>query len=117
VAIALQIQGRAAAEAQEAAAVALAEVGLADRAPHRARELSGGEQQRVALARALVKRPRLLLADEPTGQLDTATARQVLALVRAAADSGVTVLIASHDEALTGIADRVLQIQDGTLVR
>jgi len=69
----------------------------------------------VALARAMVERPRLLLADEPTGQLDTATARQVLALVRAAADSGVTVLIASHDEALTRIAERVLQIQDGTL--
>src|SRR5215469_5690648 len=116
VSLALRIQGRTAAEAQKAAAVALAEVGLASRARHRARELSGGEQQRVALARAMVKRPRLLLADEPTGQLDTATARQVLALVRAAADAGLTVLIASHDEALTETADRVLQIQDGTLV-
>jgi putative ABC transport system ATP-binding protein len=116
VALALRIQGRAATEAQEAAEVALAEVGLAARARHRAHELSGGEQQRVALARALVKRPQLLLADEPTGQLDTATARQVLVLIRAAADSGVTVLVASHDEALTEIADRVLQIQDGTLV-
>lgn len=116
VALALRIQGRAAPEAQQAAETALAEVGLAARARHRAHELSGGEQQRVALARAMVKRPPLLLADEPTGQLDTATARQVLALVRAAADSGITVLIASHDEALTEIADRVLQIQDGTLV-
>ena len=117
VALALRIQGCAAPEAQRAAEVALAEVGLSARARHRAHELSGGEQQRVALARAMVKRPGLLLADEPTGQLDTATARQVLALVRAAADSGVTVLIASHDEALTEIADRVLQIQDGTLPR
>jgi len=116
VSLALRIQGRAAPEIQEAAELALAEVGLAARARHRAHELSGGEQQRVALARAMVKRPRLLLADEPTAQLDTTTARQVLALVRAAADSGVTVLIASHDEALTEIADRVLQLQDGTLV-
>ncbi len=115
VALALRIQGCAAPEAQQAAQVALAEVGLAARARHRPHELSGGEQQRVALARAMVKRPRLLLADEPTGQLDTATARQVLALVRAAADAGITVLIVSHDEALAEIADRVLQIQDGTL--
>jgi len=115
VALALRIQERPEAEAQAAAELALAEVGLAARARHRAHELSGGEQQRVALARALVKRPRLLVADEPTGQLDTATARQVLTVVRAAADSGITVLIASHDEALTVVADRVLQIQDGTL--
>src|SRR5215472_13235395 len=116
VSLALRIQERPEAEAQAAAELALAEVGLAARARHRAHELSGGEQQRVALARALVKRPRLLVADEPTGQLDTATARQVLTVVRAAADSGITVLIASHDEALTEVADRVLQIQDGTLV-
>ena len=116
VALALRIQGCSAPEAQLAAEVALAEVGLAARARHRAHELSGGEQQRVALARAMVKRPRLLLADEPTGQLDTSTARQVLALVRAAADAGLTVLMASHDEALTEVADRVLQIRDGTLV-
>lgn len=115
VAMALRIQGRPAPQALEAAEVALADVGLASRAQHRAHELSGGEQQRVALARALVKRPRLLIADEATGQLDTATARQVLAVVRAAADSGVTVLVAGHDATLHQIADRVLHIQDGTL--
>ncbi len=116
VALALQIQSWDAAAAHQAGEVALEEVGLAARAQHRAHELSGGEQQRVALARALVKRPRLLLADEPTGQLDTATARQVLGLIRGAAGSGVTVLIASHDDALIGLADRVLQIQDGSLL-
>jgi putative ABC transport system ATP-binding protein len=116
VALALQIQEWDAAAAHQAAEVALAEVGLAARAQHRAHELSGGEQQRVALARALVKRPRLLLADEPTGQLDTATARQVLGLIRGAAGAGITVLIASHDDALIELADRVLRIQDGSLL-
>jgi len=115
VALSLLIQGHMTRDVRKAAEMALAEVGLAARANHRAHELSGGEQQRAALARALVRRPRLLLADEPTAQLDTATARQVLALVRAAADSGITVLIASHDEAMTEVADRVLHIQDGTL--
>jgi len=115
VALSLLIQGHMTRDVRKAAEMALAEVGLAARANHRAHELSGGEQQRAALARALVRRPRLLLADEPTAQLDTATARQVLAVVRAAADSGITVLIASHDEGMTEVADRVLHIQDGTL--
>jgi putative ABC transport system ATP-binding protein len=115
VALGLRIQGRTEAEALESAAGALDRVGLAARARHRAHELSGGEQQRVALARALVKRPRLLLADEPTGQLDTRTARQVMDLVREAAGSGTTVLVASHDAALAEVADRALRIADGEL--
>ncbi len=98
-----------------AAASALEAVGLAERASHRAYELSGGEQQRVALARALAKRPRLLLADEPTGQLDTETAHAVMGHVRAAADVGTTVIVASHDAALASFADRVLVMQDGRL--
>ena len=116
VALALRIQGQPVAVALEAAVAVLADLGLASRTQHRAHELSGGEQQRVALARALVKRPRLLLADEATGQLDTATARQVLATIRAAANSGVTVLAASHDPALIEIADRVLRLEDGKLM-
>jgi putative ABC transport system ATP-binding protein len=116
VALALRIQGQAESAALAAAAEALEQVGLEARSRHRAHELSGGEQQRVALARALVKRPPLLLADEPTGQLDTQTAREVLGLIRAAAGSGLTVVVASHDQALADLADRVLHIEDGTLV-
>ena len=115
VALALRIQGLSEVRAQEMALVALEEVGLADRASHRAYELSGGEHQRAALARAIVKRPRLLLADEPTGQLDSETSQEVVALLREAAGSGITVLLATHDAALADAADRVLRMEDGRL--
>jgi putative ABC transport system ATP-binding protein len=113
VALALRIQGRSVVEAQQAARAALATVGLMDRAHHRGYELSGGEQLRVALARALVKNPDLLLADEPTGQLDSETARSVMGLLRTVAQDGATILVATHDEAFAEIADRVLTIEDG----
>ena len=115
VALGLRIQGEPEARCRDRAMAALEAVGLEARARHLAVELSGGEQQRVALARALVKRPRLLLADEPTGQLDTQTARQVIALAREAAGSGITVLVATHDEALAEVADRVVRLQDGAI--
>jgi putative ABC transport system ATP-binding protein len=115
VALALRIQGFPEAEAQQKAVAALDAVGLAERAAHRAYELSGGEQQRAALARALVKQPRLLLADEPTGQLDSETALEVVNLLREAAASGITVLLATHDAALADAADRVLRMEDGRL--
>jgi putative ABC transport system ATP-binding protein len=116
VALALRIQGRPDGECLAPALAALAAVGLAERADHRAFELSGGEQQRVALARALVKQPRLLLADEPTGQLDTETGAEVAALLRAAAAGGTAVILASHDPSLAALADRVVRIEDGRLV-
>ncbi len=101
--------------AREARARELLErVGLADRADARPAELSGGEQQRVALCAALVHRPRLLLADEPTGELDAATAEGVYALIRRLArEQGTTVLIVSHDIGSAEIADRVVQVRDG----
>jgi putative ABC transport system ATP-binding protein len=113
VALALRIQGRSVAEGTAAARAALAVVGLGDRAHHRGYELSGGEQLRVALARALVKNPSLLLADEPTGQLDSETAQSVMGLLRAVAEEGGTILVATHDEAFGDIADRILTIEDG----
>jgi putative ABC transport system ATP-binding protein len=113
VALALRIQGRSVAEAGVSARAALKVVGLEDRARHRGYELSGGEQQRVALARALVKNPRLLLADEPTGQLDSETAQSVMALLRLLSEEGMTILLATHDTAFADIADRVLTIEDG----
>ena len=92
-------------------------VGLADRARHRPHELSGGEQPRVAIARALDNRPDLLLADEPTGQLDTATGRSVMTLLRAIVRSeGLTAVIATHDPLLIDLADRSVELRDGRIV-
>ncbi len=96
---------------------ALKRVGLAPRAHHRGLELSGGEQQRVALARALVHSPRFIVADEPTGNLDSMTGRTIAALLRETAhDGGIGLLVATHDATIVEAADRVLQISDGRIV-
>ena len=95
----------------------LERVGLAQRARHRPHELSGGEQQRVAIARALANRPRLLLADEPTGQLDSETGRAIMHVLRdVVRGEGVTAVIATHDPLMLDVADRVVQLRDGRLV-
>ena len=92
-------------------------VGLADRARHRPHELSGGEQQRVAIARALANRPKLLLADEPTGQLDSHTGHDVMALIRSIVkQEGTTAIVATHDAGLIDLADRVIELRDGRVV-
>jgi ABC-type lipoprotein export system ATPase subunit len=91
------------------------ELGLAHLGRSRPHELSGGEQQRFALARALVNDPNLILADEPTGNLDTEAGAQVLALLRALATEGRAVLLVTHDHAATASADRVLNLKDGRL--
>jgi putative ABC transport system ATP-binding protein len=92
-------------------------VGLADRAHHRPHELSGGEQQRVAIARALANRPDLLLADEPTGQLDSQTGHAIMSLLRVLVRSeGVTAVVATHDPAMIDVADRVIELRDGRIV-
>lgn len=91
-------------------------VGLGARAGHRPYELSGGEQQRVAIARALANRPKLLLADEPTGQLDSHTGHAIMGLLRTVVRTeGVTAVVATHDPALLDLADRVMHIHDGEL--
>ena len=91
-------------------------VHLGERANHRPHELSGGEQQRVAIARALANRPKLLLADEPTGQLDSTTGHAIMATLRTVVRAeGVTAVVATHDPALLDLADRVLEIQDGRI--
>ena len=93
----------------------LARVGLEGRAAHRPSELSGGEQQRVALARALVVRPAVVLADEPTGNLDSINGREILSLLREAADDGQSVALVTHDTRAGVHADRVVQLADGQL--
>jgi putative ABC transport system ATP-binding protein len=112
----LTLLGHSEKESAERAGDLLRAVGLDSRAHHRAYELSGGEQHRVALARALAKSPLLLLADEPTAQLDSETAREITTLIRSATDSGTAVLFATHDRAVTEFADRVVTIADGRLI-
>ena len=92
----------------------LEELGLADRIHHRGSELSGGEQQRAAVARALINDPELILADEPTGNLDSATGEKLLALFRKLSGDH-TIIMITHNEALTGYADKVLHLADGVL--
>ena len=95
----------------------LERVGLGERAHHRGLELSGGEQQRVALARALVHQPRFIVADEPTGNLDSMTGREITNLLREIAhQTQIGLLVATHDAAVVAAADRVLNIQDGRIV-
>jgi putative ABC transport system ATP-binding protein len=93
-------------------------VGLSDRRSHRPSELSGGQQQRVAIARSLIERPTVLFADEPTGNLDSASSAEVLALLRDSVDSyGQTTLMVTHDATAAAIADRILFLADGQIVK
>ena len=104
-------------EREQRVTEALAWVGLSDRAHHRPYELSGGEQQRVAIARALAQDPQLVLADEPTGQLDTRTGRRILDLLRRRVEErGVTLLIVTHDPQVMAEADIVHELRDGRLI-
>jgi putative ABC transport system ATP-binding protein len=92
-------------------------VGLSAHAAHRPGELSGGQQQRVSIARALAARPRLLIADEPTGQLDHDTGQQIIRLLRAVVRAeGLTAIVATHDPALAAQADTTITIEDGHLI-
>jgi putative ABC transport system ATP-binding protein len=118
VGIPLRIAGTPSRVREERVATMLAIVGLAEHAAHRPGELSGGQQQRVAIARALAGRPQLLIADEPTSQLDLETGRQIMRLLLTVVHSeGITALVATHDEALIDLADEVIRLEDGRVAR
>ncbi len=102
---------------RERVAAALEAVGLTDRAHHRPSELSGGQRQRVAIARATIQHPRVLLADEPTGNLDRASGEQVLGLLDRLNAEGLTLITVTHDTMVARHADRVLLLEDGRIVR
>ncbi|MFD4397605.1 ABC transporter ATP-binding protein [Kitasatospora sp. NPDC058397] len=117
VGVPMRLRKVSAAEREERAHTLLALVGLADQANQRPGELSGGQQQRVAIARALANEPGLIIADEPTGQLDSETGRSIMQLLRAVVRSeGVTVVVATHDPTLMELADRVIELRDGRIV-
>ena len=116
VAMPLMVGGMKRRKAREKAEELLAEMGLSERLKHQPGQMSGGEQQRVAIARALVNDPRLVIADEPTGNLDPATTERVFeSLIRMARSEGAAVLVATHNMALTRHMDRVLTLRDGKL--
>ncbi len=112
----LLLRGYTSKEAEAAARERLEQLGMGDRITHKPSELSGGQQQRAAIARALVGEPKLLLADEPTGALDSATGREVLKLFRELNDRGHTIVMITHDRDVAKNAGRIVHISDGELI-
>jgi len=115
VALPLSFAGVPRAERRERAKSLLADVGLADRRDHRPAELSGGQRQRVAVARALAPEPAILLADEPTGNIDTETGDRVMKLFDELSDAGNTILVVTHERRIADCAERIVHVRDGEL--
>ena len=115
VALPLQYAGVGKEERLERAAAALREVGLAERASHRPDEMSGGQRQRVAVARALVTNPAIILADEPTGNLDTATSAEIMRLFGSIRSAGNTVILVTHEEDIARYTERIVYLRDGKI--
>lgn len=103
-------------DARKKAMDALNQVGLSDQLKKRVNQLSGGQRQRVAIARAIIMNPSILLADEPTGQLDSETGKQIMELLSALNEQGITIILVTHDEAVASYAKRVVTVADGKLI-
>ena len=116
VALPLYYQGMKRKERQEKALFHLEKVGLADWAKHLPKELSGGQNQRVAIARALAANPKLLLADEPTGALDTKTSYEIMAFIQHLNDEGKTILMVTHEEDIANMCKRIVRLRDGVIM-
>ncbi|MDD7884459.1 ABC transporter ATP-binding protein [Flavivirga sp. 57AJ16] len=116
VALPLYYQGMKRKERQEKALFHLGKVGLADWADHLPKELSGGQNQRVAIARALAANPKLLLADEPTGALDTTTSYEIMAFIQQLNDEGKTILMVTHEEDIANMCKRIVRLRDGVIM-
>lgn len=116
VALPLYYQGLKRKERQEKAMFHLEKVGLADWAKHLPSELSGGQKQRVAIARALASQPKLLLADEPTGALDTATSHDIMQFLQQLNDEGKTILLVTHEEDIAKMCKRIVRLRDGVII-
>ena len=101
---------------RERAAEALERIGLGERADHKPTELSGGEQQRVAIARALINNPALILADEPTGELDTHSSAEIMSIFRQLHQEGITIILITHETNIAAQAQRIIRIQDGRII-
>ena len=101
---------------RERAAEALERIGLGERADHKPTELSGGEQQRVAIARALINNPALILADEPTGELDTQSSAEIMSIFRQLHQEGITIILITHETNIAAQAQRIIRIQDGRII-
>jgi putative ABC transport system ATP-binding protein len=112
----LLYQGVSGRERHKRAMEALERVGLADRFDHHPNQLSGGQQQRVAIARALVGKAPIIMADEPTGNLDTKTSHEVMAMLQSLGDAGITVVLVTHEQDIAAHARRVIVLRDGAIV-
>ena len=112
----LIFQGLAAAERSKRAVELLHLVGLGHRLDHRPSQMSGGEQQRVAIARALVSNPKIIFADEPTGNLDTKSSREIMSILKKLNDAGKTLIVVTHDSEIASWADRIIRLRDGRVI-
>jgi putative ABC transport system ATP-binding protein len=113
----LIFQGLAAAERSKRAVELLHLVGLGHRLDHRPSQMSGGEQQRVAIARALVSNPKIIFADEPTGNLDTKSSREIMSILKKLNDAGKTLIVVTHDSEIASWADRIIRLRDGRVIQ